>query len=130
MTAGPCRVRVCRDCCCGTLRKHPDVDHDDLLDRLTSRVSGTSEVSVASCLLACEQSNVVVVTPSGAGRRSGGRPVWLAEVLDTTVVDAIAGWVNRGGPGLAALPSCLAAHEMLPPHGVLATLAAGRSGTA
>lgn len=106
------------------------MDHDGLLDRLTSQVSGASKVSVSSCLLACEQSNVVVVTPGSTGRRSGGRPVWLGGVLDATVVDAIAAWVNRGGPGLAALPGSLAAHEMSPPHGVLTTLAAGQGGPA
>lgn len=107
MRPAPCRVRVCRDCCCGTARKHPGVDHDGLLVRLTSAVADEAEVRVSSCLLACEQSNVVVVTPSGAGRRAGGRPVWLGTVLDEDVVDAIAAWVNRGGPGVAAVPAQL-----------------------
>lgn len=108
-------MRVCRDCCCGTARKHPGIDHEGLLDRLTRRVAGAAEVSTASCLLACEQSNVVVVTPSSAGRSSGGRPVWLKEVLDATVVDAIAAWVNAGGPGGAALPRALAGHRIVSP---------------
>ena len=89
------------------MRKHPDVDHDGLLARLTNAVAPEAEVQVSSCLLACDQSNVVVVTPSGHGRRAGGRPVWLGTVLDEDVVDAIATWVNRGGPGMAAVPARL-----------------------
>ena len=60
----PCRVVVCRDCCCGTLRKHPDVDHDLLFEQLGVRTSGHAQVRASGCLLACEHSNVVVVLPS------------------------------------------------------------------
>jgi hypothetical protein len=115
VSSGRCRVRVCRDCCCGSTRKHPDVDHDGLLARLTSRVGGAAEVAVTPCLLACEHSDVVVVSPGAAGRRAGGRPVWLGSVLDEVAVDAIAAWVASGGPGLAAPPSALAAHAMVAP---------------
>ena len=109
------RVRVCRDCCCGTVRKHPGVDHDGLLDRLRARVAGAGAVSVSACLLACERSDVVVVSPAPAARRVGARPVWLAEVLDAAAVDAVAAWVRAGGPGLAAVPAGLDAHLMEPP---------------
>lgn len=111
----PCRVRVCRDCCCGSARKHPDVDHDALLARLTGRVGSAAEVDVTRCLLACERSDVVVVSPGSRGRVAGGRPVWLAEVLDEATVDAISAWVVTGGPGLATLPPALAGHTMVPP---------------
>ena len=104
-----CRVRVCRDCCCGTTRKHPDVDHDGLLDRLVAAVGEAGRVDVSPCLLACERSNVVVVTPSAAGRNRGGRTVWVARVLEERVVDAIAGWVRDGGPGVAEPPPAVAA---------------------
>jgi (2Fe-2S) ferredoxin len=110
-----CRIRVCRDCCCGTARKHPEVDHDALVDRLTRGVGALAEVSVTACLLACDRSNVVVVSPSGAGRRVGGRPVWLGEVLDSGTVDAITAWVHAGGPGHADLPADLARHETTSP---------------
>jgi hypothetical protein len=102
------RVRVCRDCCCGTPHKHPDVDHDALLDRLAGATHGAAVVDVSTCLLACEKSNVVVVQPSAAARRRGARPVWLREVLDVQAVDAIAGWVRSGGPGVAEVPPALA----------------------
>jgi (2Fe-2S) ferredoxin len=110
-----CRVRVCRDCCCGTTRKHPGVDHDGLVDRLVDRVGDLAEVSVTTCLLACDRSNVVVVSPDSSGRRKGERSVWLREVLDTGTVDAIASWVVAGGPGHADLPIVLVAHVTTSP---------------
>jgi (2Fe-2S) ferredoxin len=115
MNDGACRVRVCRDCCCGTARKHPGVDHDRLLQRLTEGVAGGAQVSISSCLLACDQSNVVVVSPSKAGRRAQARAVWFKKVLDERAVDAISEWVVRGGPGLAPMPSMLAAYETTSP---------------
>jgi (2Fe-2S) ferredoxin len=110
MSGGGCRVRVCRDCCCGTARKHPGVDHDALLGRLSCAVAGSAVVDVSPCLLACDRSNVVVVSPSRDGRRAGGRAVWFKEVLDELAVDAISGWVVAGGPGLTALPATLRGH--------------------
>jgi hypothetical protein len=101
------RVRVCRDCCCGTSRKHPGVDHDALLDRLVAGTGAAGVVDASSCLLACEKSNVVVVQPASRARRRGARPVWLREVLDVVAVDAIAGWVRAGGPGACAVPAAL-----------------------
>jgi (2Fe-2S) ferredoxin len=115
MSEDRCRVRVCRDCCCGTERKHPQVDHDGLLARLTERVADRAEVDVTGCLLACEGSNVVVVSPSAAGRRAGARTVWFTRVLDERCVDVIAGWVRRGGPGRAAVPPQLAGHRRAAP---------------
>jgi (2Fe-2S) ferredoxin len=102
------RVRVCRDCCCGTARKHPGVDHDALFDRLAVATRGAAVVDASTCLLACEKSNVVVVQPSRAARHRGARPVWLREVLDAGTVDAIVGWVRAGGPGLVEVPPSLA----------------------
>jgi hypothetical protein len=98
---GMCTVRVCRDCCCGTESKHPGVDHDRLLHALEVGTRGHARVLPSACLLACDESNVVVLTPSPAGRRAGGRPVWLRAVLDDEAVDAITAWVARGGPGVA-----------------------------
>jgi len=100
---------MCRDCCCGTERKHPGVDHDALFERLVAATAGAARVDASGCLLACEKSNVVVVLPSAAGRRAGARPVWLREVLDVGAVDAVATWVRDGGPGLCDPPTALAA---------------------
>jgi hypothetical protein len=101
------RVRVCRDCCCGSVTKHPDVDHDALLDRLEASTQGAALVDATTCLLACESSNVVVVQPGPHARRAGARSVWLREVLGAEVVDAIAGWVCAGGPGVVDVPAPL-----------------------
>ena len=38
--AAGCTVTVCRDCCCGSARKHPRVDHDAQLDPLPLGVDG------------------------------------------------------------------------------------------
>jgi (2Fe-2S) ferredoxin len=103
------RLRVCRDCCCGTTRKHPGVDHDALVGRLAGATEGAAVVDLSTCLLACEKSNVVVVQPSSAARSRGARPVWLREVLDTGTVDAIADWVRAGGPGVSEVPPALTA---------------------
>lgn len=108
-----CTITVCRDCCCGTLRKHPDVDHDLLFEQLGVRTSGHAQVRASGCLLACEHSNVVVVLPSPAGRRAGGRAVWLRQVLGLGAVDSIARWVRRGGPGVVDLPEDLE-HKQVP----------------
>lgn len=118
-----CRVRVCHDCCCGTVSKHPDVDHAALLDRLAQQTVGRAEVSVTTCLLACDRSNVVVVSPSSEGRRAGGRPVWLMHVLGEATIDAVIEWLRHGGPGLSTIPAPLRQHEMTaPPIAVVAGL--------
>jgi hypothetical protein len=39
----------------------------------------------------------------------GASPAWRREVLDTEAVDAIAGWLHDGGPGLCDVPASLAA---------------------
>ncbi|MBC9819992.1 hypothetical protein [Terrabacter sp. MAHUQ-38] len=109
-----CIVRVCRDCCCGTERKHPGVDHDGLLGRLEAGTRGHARVLRSDCLLACDESNVVVVTPSPAGRRAGGRPVWLRAVLDDAAVDDITRWVRLGGPGVGPVPETVGQRAFAP----------------
>ena len=100
-------VTVCRDCCCGTTRKHPDVDHDGQLDRLMDGIGDSGRVVVSTCLLACERSNVMVVAPAPDSRGAGARPVWLSEVLTVEQTDAVVAWVRAGGPGPAPLPAPL-----------------------
>ncbi|MFD4638046.1 hypothetical protein ACFWN2_12070 [Lentzea sp. NPDC058436] len=97
------RITVCRGCCCGTERKHPEVDHERQLEVLRGRLS----VRVADCLDACEVSNVVVVQPSRAARVKGARPVWVGSVLDDESVLGVIDWVDAGGPGLAAPPAAV-----------------------
>ena len=113
-----CTVTVCRGCCCGTPGKHPGIDHPGQLGRLRGAVAGGGRLRQTGCLDLCDRSNVVVVSPSAAGRRNGGRTVWLVEVLDDRLVTAIADWVRAGGPGIAAPPACLTDHVFAPPRRV------------
>lgn len=102
-----CTVTVCRDCCCGTSRKHPEVDHDAQLSALRDGLEGHARLVVSPCLLACERSNVVVVAPDRGARGGGARPVWLDGVLAEEQTAAVVSWVRAGGPGRAALPEAL-----------------------
>jgi hypothetical protein len=96
-----CTVTVCRGCCCGTVAKHPGVDHAGQLTRLRAALAGVAALRVSDCLDACERSNIIVVSPSPAGRDAGARPVWLGFVLDDDAIDDITTWIRAGGPGLA-----------------------------
>lgn len=103
---------MCRGCCCGTLRKHPDVDHDGQLDMLRC----AAPVQVAACLNTCDRSNVVVVQPTPLARRLGARPVWLGGMLDDDVVETVADWAAAGGPGHRAMPDRLSSHRFPAPR--------------
>jgi (2Fe-2S) ferredoxin len=112
--AAGCTVTVCRGCCCGTPGKHPGTDHPGQLARLGAAVSGGGRLRQSGCLDLCDRSNVVVVSPSVAGRRKGGRTVWFVDVLDDRLVGGIADWVRAGGPGVADPPAWLADHTFAP----------------
>jgi hypothetical protein len=107
-------VLVCRDCCCGTRRKHPDVDHDAQLEAMEAAVerAGVGRVRVVGCLDVCERSNVVVLRWNH-GEQS--QTVWLGEVLHRRRVEALCGWLAAGGPRSAPLPSALALARFVPP---------------
>lgn len=107
-------VTVCRGCCCGSGHRHPGVDHAGLLDRLSAATAGHARLRTSECLGPCDDSDVVVVVPAPAGRRTGGRSVWLRRVLDAGTADRVADWVRAGGPGLAELPAGLDAHVFVP----------------
>jgi hypothetical protein len=107
------RIRVCRDCCCGTPEKHPGVDHDALLEALVVGTRGWAEVSVTPCLLACELSNVVVVSPG---------PFWFRHVLTLETVADLVAWVRAGGP-TAALPDSLEQYRTWGPPSLASTAA-------
>jgi len=107
----PCRVVVCRDCCCGTA-KVTGVDHAAQTARLRAEVP----VRVSACLDVCDQANVIVVQPSSAGRAAGARPVWLGLVNDPAATEDIAAWVRAGGPGIAPQPEILDLYAFTPPR--------------
>lgn len=111
-------VTVCRGCCCGSQVKHPDLDHRAQLERIRAGVGSAGRVRVSDCLDACEQSNVMVVTPSAAGRRAGARPVWLGQVLDDDATDDVMTWVITGGPGVSEPPSVLDLNAFSPSNRV------------
>jgi hypothetical protein len=97
-------VLVCRGCCCGTLRKHPGVDHDAQVDVLTRAAHhGGGHCRVVDCLDQCSASNLVVV------RRHDGAPaVWLGGVLSAADTDAVADWLATGAD-TATMPNAVAA---------------------
>lgn len=109
----PCKLTVCRGCCCGTKKKVPGVDHDAQLARLSAIDDHSAHrvpVRTSKCLGICFQANVVVVQPSAVGRAAGGHPVWLGEMTEDDLLDAVDDWIFEGGPGLAPLPAALADH--------------------
>jgi (2Fe-2S) ferredoxin len=107
--AGPASaatVTVCRGCCCGTISKNPGTDHAGQLAQLRGEL-GRANVRISGCLDACERSNVMVISPSPDGRRRGGRPVWLGQVLQAEAVTDITAWLRAGGPGVSDPPAIL-----------------------
>lgn len=107
------QVTVCRGCCCGRSGKNPGVDHAGQLELLRARL-GADRVRVSDCLDVCEASNVLVVSPSAAGRAAGGRPVWLGFVGDLEAIGEVADWIDAGGPGAAEPPQALQMYEFTP----------------
>ncbi|MET9121425.1 (2Fe-2S) ferredoxin domain-containing protein [Streptomyces sp. NPDC004528] len=107
----PCRIVVCRDCCCGS-PKVTGVDHG----AQTSRLAEAAPVRISACLDVCDQANVIVVQPSSAGRAAGGRPVWLGLVNDRDATEDINTWVRAGGPGIAPCPDILGLYTFTPPR--------------
>jgi (2Fe-2S) ferredoxin len=100
---------MCRGCCCGTTRKHPDVDHDGIAAVIEGAIGSDAELVRVDCLWACDLSNVVVVNPTAEARRQGARPAWVAQVNTLERARAVAQWVRQGGPGVADPPDELGA---------------------
>ncbi len=82
------RVLICRGCCCGTARKHPDTDHDAQLAAL----SASARVRVVDCVDECSRSNVIIVRPGD------GTSVWFGRVLDEATTAAMCDWLIAGAP--------------------------------
>ncbi|WP_139983743.1 hypothetical protein [Nocardioides litoris] len=99
-------VLLCRDCCCGTARKHPGTDHGAQRDVLEAAGDAAEHVRVrvVDCLDECDRSNVVLVRDFTAGRRP--KDTWLGGVLDDTATTAVVDWARDGGP----VPDVLARH--------------------
>lgn len=69
------------------------------------------------CLGPCDQANVLVVRPSAAGRRAGGRPVWVGFVRDDDCIEDVVEWAGAGGPGVTEPPSALELQFVRAPRG-------------
>ncbi|WP_433797637.1 hypothetical protein [Actinoplanes sp. CA-252034] len=110
-------MTVCRDCCCGSVRKHPSVDHGAQLRALRATLEPQHRVRTSLCLDVRAQSNVVVVQPTPQARREGARPVWFGLVLDDAVLADLTTWVGAGGPGVAPVPPILGLSMITPPAG-------------
>lgn len=93
---GDTTILVCRDCCCGTRRKHPDIDHDEHLEELERAAAdmGGARVLVTRCLDVCAHSNVVVVK-TRVGKQP--RTLWLGEILSRKRLEALCRWLREGG---------------------------------
>ena len=101
-------ILVCRDCCCGNVRKHPEVDHDDHLERLeqAARDIGGARLLVTGCLDVCSHSNVVVVRTRAGGEQ---RSLWFGEILSRKRIESLCAWLRAGGLRTTApLPATLA----------------------
>lgn len=90
---GHVSVSVCDGCCCGTTRKHPDVDHAGQRRRIAAAVQSTGgSCRVVGCVDECHASNVVVVR----WPRSSHRALWLGGVLDEGATAAVENWLASG----------------------------------
>ncbi|TRW79120.1 (2Fe-2S) ferredoxin domain-containing protein [Mycolicibacterium sp. 018/SC-01/001] len=109
-------VTLCRGCCCGTSKKHPDNDHEAQVSSLRTVLHEVADLRITDCLGPCERSNVLVVTPSADGYRRGGRSTWLGYVFDETSGSAIAEWLRDGGLGVSEFPRSLRRHRFTRPR--------------
>jgi (2Fe-2S) ferredoxin len=102
-TEGPRdRIWICRGCCCGTRRKHPGVDHEELRRLLRTRGEALGcKVRTTDCLGPCGQGNVVVV-------RRGGTVRWFRKMNSPKRTKRLLRHLRDGGD-LAALPPKLEA---------------------
>ena len=107
-------ITVCRGCCCGNVGEHPAVDAAAHLDQLTAGLAGRARLRITDCLDVCDRSNVIVVSPSPAGRAAGARPLWLGRVLDAEAMDDIVAWAAAGGPGIGDPPATLDLYAFAP----------------
>jgi hypothetical protein len=112
-------VLVCRDCCCGRHRKHPQVDHAAQLAAIDEAcaAAGNARVLVTKCLDVCDASNVVVVRH----HTQGSPTVWLGRMLTPRDTLLLTHWLRQGGPARGPLPDGLRAKVFRP--GITSTCA-------
>lgn len=98
-------VVLCRGCCCGTQRKHPDFDHalQGLELREAAEKTG-GKLRYSNCLGPCEHSNVAVV------KQPEKQALWFGGLLSTDLTDELARWIT--GQGTLPLPDSLKAQRI------------------
>jgi S-formylglutathione hydrolase FrmB len=70
----------------------PDTHHAWQLDRLRAGAAEHGfQVRTTDCLGPCDQANVIVVQPSAAGRRAGGRVTWIGFAMGDDATDDVLG---------------------------------------
>jgi predicted metal-binding protein len=91
---------LCRDCCCGTTKKHPRTDHEGQQLALEAAAADNPavELRIVDCLDECDRSNVAVVRRPSAARKD--RDTWLGGLLIPSATEALAEWVRDGAQGL------------------------------
>ncbi|GKQ40738.1 hypothetical protein ALMP_72610 [Streptomyces sp. A012304] len=95
----------------------PGTDHSWQLDRLRAAAAEHGfQVRTTDCLGPCDQANVIVVQPSAAGRRAGGRATWIGFAMDDDCTDDVLRWAADGGPGVAKPPATLELQFIRPPR--------------
>ncbi|MDQ1727384.1 MAG: hypothetical protein QOK14_1429 [Frankiaceae bacterium] len=107
-------VTVCRGCCCGDPGEPSAGGAAGRLARLRDELADTARVRVTDCLDVCDMADVLIVSPSAAGRIRGGRPVWLGRVLDDGAISDVIAWARAGGPGIGEQPVTVELYEFSP----------------
>ena len=100
---------ICRDCCCGTVGKHPDFDHALQLRQIKLTATEIdAKVRVSRCLDECQHSNVIVVHRKAQKRES----IWLGGVLSARATEALTQWISINCDG--EVPQSLHKHVFTP----------------
>jgi hypothetical protein len=104
----PFTVLVCRACCCGRETKHPEIDHEQQLERLQAAVHcvAGARLRVVDCLDVCTKSNVVVIRDRRPNIASESRSTWLGGIVTDAMTNTLCEWIEDGGP-IHALPTTL-----------------------
>lgn len=106
-------VHVCRDCCCGTWRKHPEVDHSAQLETLTRTVDSLpgGQIKTTKCVGECRHSNVLIIRRFLHGRTL---TTWLGNILRERQTLALCQWLTQGAYQDLPLPSSLKRYAFTP----------------
>jgi len=93
-TPVPLSVLLCRDCCCGTYRKHYGFNHrQQEIDLKAAVTEAGGKLLRVNCLDACSHSNVVVLRTQNHGR------IWFGGLADEASHEALVAFVRAGARG-------------------------------